>query len=177
MDYELPYDQLVLALGSVTNRQRIPGSANALTFKTLAVALLKANDKAHVLSVHPAALPPEYPPDGRRSLEKAQEMEALAWAHGYHRFEWAHRKLDGEVFPLEVTLNPVEIGGKPAMIVVWHDLTEIKRTHGTPRQLAVVRAAGSGADRAGGHRPGFALDCGAGHRPGDRRVAGGERRG
>jgi prepilin-type N-terminal cleavage/methylation domain-containing protein len=28
---------------------------------------------------------------------------------------------------VEVTLNAVEIGGKPAMIVVWHDLTEIKR--------------------------------------------------
>jgi len=42
-DYELPYDQLVLALGSVTNRQRIPGSANAFTFKTLADALVLRN--------------------------------------------------------------------------------------------------------------------------------------
>ena len=50
-------------------------------------------------------------------------MDALARAHGYHRFEWVHRKLDGESFPVEVTLNSVEIGGKPAMIVVWHDLT------------------------------------------------------
>src|SRR5690349_4412124 len=42
-DYELPYDQLVLALGSVTDRQRIPGSANAFTFKTLADALVLRN--------------------------------------------------------------------------------------------------------------------------------------
>src|SRR5262249_57174738 len=78
------------------------------------VQLLKAADKAHVLSLHPAVLSPEYQPDGRPSLEKAQEMDALARTRGYHRFEWLHRKLDGEVFPVEVTLNAVQIGGKPA---------------------------------------------------------------
>ena len=42
-DYELPYDQLILALGSVTNRRRIPGSENAFTFKTLADAVVLRN--------------------------------------------------------------------------------------------------------------------------------------
>jgi NADH dehydrogenase len=37
---ELAYDQLVLALGAMTNREMIPGSEHALTFKTLADALL-----------------------------------------------------------------------------------------------------------------------------------------
>ncbi len=37
---ELPYDQLVLALGAMTNRVMIPGSEHAFTFKTLADALL-----------------------------------------------------------------------------------------------------------------------------------------
>jgi len=40
---ELPYDQLVLALGAMTNRHMIPGSEHALTFKTLADALLLRN--------------------------------------------------------------------------------------------------------------------------------------
>src|SRR5262249_28152197 len=40
---ELPYDQLVLALGALTNQHMIPGSENALTFKTLADALLLRN--------------------------------------------------------------------------------------------------------------------------------------
>jgi NADH dehydrogenase len=40
---ELPYDQLVLALGSMTNRSMIPGSEHAFTFKTLADALLLRN--------------------------------------------------------------------------------------------------------------------------------------
>ncbi len=41
--YELPYDHLVLAAGSVTNTSRIPGSANAFTFKALADALVLRN--------------------------------------------------------------------------------------------------------------------------------------
>jgi NADH dehydrogenase len=40
---ELAYDQLVLALGSKTNRVMIPGSEHAFTFKTLADALLLRN--------------------------------------------------------------------------------------------------------------------------------------
>jgi len=40
---ELAYDQLVLALGALTNRQMIPGSEHAFTFKTLADALLLRN--------------------------------------------------------------------------------------------------------------------------------------
>jgi NADH:ubiquinone reductase (H+-translocating) len=40
---ELPYDQLILALGALTNRSMIPGSEHAFTFKTLADALLLRN--------------------------------------------------------------------------------------------------------------------------------------
>src|SRR5262249_25979472 len=98
------------------------------------VPLLKAADRSHVLSLHPAVLSPEYQPDGRRSVEKAREMDGLARARGYHRFEWLHRKVDGEVFPVEVTLNAVEIGGKPALTAAWADLTEIKRVEAELRQ-------------------------------------------
>jgi NADH:quinone reductase (non-electrogenic) len=41
--YALPYDHLVVALGASTNDRLIPGSANALTFKTMADALVLRN--------------------------------------------------------------------------------------------------------------------------------------
>lgn len=41
--YELEYDQLVLALGGVTNLKLVPGSENALTFKTLGDAIYLRN--------------------------------------------------------------------------------------------------------------------------------------
>jgi NADH:ubiquinone reductase (H+-translocating) len=41
--HELPYDHLVVALGASTNDRLIPGSSNALTFKTMADALVLRN--------------------------------------------------------------------------------------------------------------------------------------
>jgi len=40
---ELPYDQLVLALGGITNQKMIPGSEHAFTFKALADAFILRN--------------------------------------------------------------------------------------------------------------------------------------
>ena len=100
------------------------------------IRLLGANDRNHVLSLHPAVFSPEFQPDGRLSLEKAKEMDATARELGHHRFEWIHRKLDGEEFPVEVTLNAVEIGGRPAVIAVWHDLTKIKRAEAEQRRYS-----------------------------------------
>ncbi|HEY7614457.1 MAG TPA: FAD-dependent oxidoreductase [Gemmatimonadales bacterium] len=42
-EYELPYDHLVVALGASTNETIIPGSALALTFKTMGDALVLRN--------------------------------------------------------------------------------------------------------------------------------------
>lgn len=92
-----------------------------------AVTMLRCADKTQVLRLHPAVLSPEHQPDGRRSLEKSVEMDGLARARGHHRFEWMHRRMNGEDFPVEVTLTPVELPGGPALLVVWHELTEIKR--------------------------------------------------
>jgi len=105
-----------------------------------AVAMLRCPDKQQVLRLHPATLSPELQPDGRRSLEKSVEMDGLARERGYHRFEWVHRRMTGEDFPVEVTLTPVELSTGPAMLVVWHELTEIKRREAELRaQLDVIR--------------------------------------
>ena len=92
-----------------------------------AVAMLRYRDKSEVLALHPAVLSPEYQPCGRRSLDKCIDMDAEARRNGYHRFDWTHRRADGEEFPCEVTLTPVELHGRTALLVVWHDLTERKR--------------------------------------------------
>ncbi len=99
-----------------------------------AVKLLGCSSREEVLAIrHLSELSPEYQPDGTGSPEKSAEMDALARKNGYHRFEWYHRKTNGEVFPVEVTLNAIEIGGKPALIAVWHDLTERNKREGELR--------------------------------------------
>ena len=103
-----------------------------------AVALLGCADKAHLLSLHPSRLSPEFQPDGRRSHEKGMAMDALARADGFHRFEWTHRRMDGSEFPAEVALTPVTLADRPVLLAVCHDLTERKRAEETVRDHAVV---------------------------------------
>lgn len=90
------------------------------------LAILGASDKSQLLAMHPAVLSPERQPDGQRSLDKSIEMDRLARKRGFHRFEWTHRRLTGEDFIVEVTLTPIDLQEGPAMLVVWHDLTEVK---------------------------------------------------
>ena len=52
---DLPYDQLVVALGASTNERLIQGSSNAFTFKTVADALVLRN---HVIEQLDARTPP-----------------------------------------------------------------------------------------------------------------------
>ena len=59
---DLPYDHLVVALGATTNESLIPGSSDALTFKTMADALLLRN---HVIEQFERA---DAAPDAQRRL-------------------------------------------------------------------------------------------------------------
>ncbi|BDI28261.1 hypothetical protein CCAX7_003120 [Capsulimonas corticalis] len=103
-----------------------------------AIAMLRCTNKNELLALHPAVLSPKLQPDGQRSDRKCLEMDRLAWENGYHRFEWIHRKMDGEEFPVEVTLTPVTLRDRPVMLVVWHDLTERKQAEQQIKDYAIV---------------------------------------
>ncbi len=99
-----------------------------------AVAMLRYRDKSEVLALHPAVLSPEFQPDGRRSMDKCIDMDAAARQNGFHRVDWTHLRADGEEFPCEATLTPVELHGRTVLLMVWHDLTERKRAEDALRQ-------------------------------------------
>ena len=105
------------------------------------IAMWGCEDKAQVLALHPSVMSPPFQPDGRPSHDKAMEMDALARAKGYHRFEWTHCRPDGADFPVEVTLTPVILDRKPVLLAVLHDLTERKRAEARAQaQYSVTRA-------------------------------------
>ncbi len=101
--------------------------AGIIDCNNAAVEMLRCKDKAELLSLHPAIFSPEFQPDGKTSLEKSKEMDRLAYETGYNQFEWIHKKLDGEEFPVEVTLNPVHLNNKKVLLVVWHDISRRKQ--------------------------------------------------
>jgi PAS domain S-box-containing protein len=122
-----------------TNAHLIFDERGIVDCNEAAVRLLRCRDRAELLSTHPAVFSPELQPDGRRSMEKAQEMDATARREGSHRFEWIHRRMDGTDLPVEVTLNPVLLPTGPAMLADWHDITH---------HLETERALSDARDRA-----------------------------
>lgn len=92
------------------------------------VEMLGYADKDKFLNTKPSALSPEYQPDGKVSLVKANEMMDLAVEQGSHRFEWIHTKADGSTFPVEVLLTTISAKKDNELIhTIWRDISEHKK--------------------------------------------------
>ncbi len=98
-----------------------------------AMAMMRCTNKKDLLSIRPSALSPEFQPDGRPSSEKADELIREAFEKGTVRFEWLHRRLDGEEFPVAVTFTAVPLAGRPVLFTVWRDITARKRAEAQVR--------------------------------------------
>jgi PAS domain S-box-containing protein len=92
-----------------------------------AVKMLGARDKNTLINTHPAEFSPPCQPDGSLSKEKSEKMIAAALTKSFHRFEWLHRRLDGEDLPCEVTLTKTVLAGETVLHALLHDLTKQKR--------------------------------------------------
>jgi len=89
--------------------------------------LMRCPDKEQLLHIPPAQLSPERQPDGLLSSEKAAALTAQAFRDGVARFEWVHRRFDGEDFPVEVMLTVIPVRGEQILFVVWRDIGERKQ--------------------------------------------------
>ncbi len=91
------------------------------------IEMLRYDSKAELIGKRPARLSPPIQPDGRESLEKGDEMVALARKNGHHQFEWEHVRKGGETFLADVTLTPLVLDGRDVLYVVWRDISEKKK--------------------------------------------------
>jgi PAS domain S-box-containing protein len=69
---------------------------------------------------------PATQPDGRSSLENAQERIALAVGGQPQVFDWVHSKPDGSLFDAEVSLKRVASGSRKYLQAVVRDVTARK---------------------------------------------------
>ncbi len=86
------------------------------------VKMLGYPSREKVLDLHPSDLSPEFQPDGRASLEKANEMMHIAIETGSNNFEWMHTRKNGENFWAEIVLTKVYLNHKDLIHVVWRDI-------------------------------------------------------
>ncbi|SNR38126.1 PAS domain S-box-containing protein [Lutibacter agarilyticus] len=63
--------------------------------------------KDALVKIHPSKISPEIQPNGQDSLKMANEMIKVALDKGSNRFRWYHKKMNGTVFPTEVTLTKI----------------------------------------------------------------------
>jgi PAS domain S-box-containing protein len=91
-----------------------------------ALKMLNCPDKNQLLELNPSQLSPLRQPDGRLSTEKSQEMDAIAWQNGSHRYEWMHRRFDGDNFWVEALLTHIPMDQKSVIHVTWREISERK---------------------------------------------------
>ena len=92
-------------------------------------------DLATFLRSTAADLSPPVQPCGRPTSELVPGRIKAALAGEAARFEWIHKRMDnGHEFPCEVTLVPIELDGKPAILAQVEDLTEKKEAEEALRQ-------------------------------------------
>ncbi|PIQ64063.1 MAG: hypothetical protein COV97_11440 [Zetaproteobacteria bacterium CG11_big_fil_rev_8_21_14_0_20_59_439] len=53
---------------------------------------------------------------------------------GVYRFEWEHRRKNGECFPVEVTLARIDIDGVQQLYCIWRDISERKQVEDALKQ-------------------------------------------
>ena len=92
--------------------------------------------KEEIIGKPPYAFSPEMQPDNKPSKEKALEKITSALNGEPQRFEWKHKKLNGDLFDAEVSLNRIVLGEKPLLQAIVRDITERKKTEEQISMLA-----------------------------------------
>lgn len=78
------------------------------------------------IKTHPSDLSPPFQPDGESSLELSMKHIHTAYQKGSERFEWIHRRTDGEDFPAEVLLSAFDFVDGKVLQATVHDITRRK---------------------------------------------------
>nr|WP_319538175.1 methyl-accepting chemotaxis protein [uncultured Methanospirillum sp.] len=89
------------------------------------IELFEAQIKEDIIGRPPGILSPPVQRDGRSSANVSQEMIMRAFSGETVNFRWDHRKITGEIFPANVTLNLIQYEGRTCLMATVIDQSEV----------------------------------------------------
>ena len=105
-----------------------PQTRKIIACNDATVKMSGGRDKEWVRSQPIESHAPERQPDGRPSAEGAQAWIDRALSYGPQRFEWMAKGYNGNEFPVEVLLTPMQVGGRVLLVSMSRDISERKKT-------------------------------------------------
>jgi PAS domain S-box-containing protein len=99
-----------------------------------AAALFGRAQRHELIGLHPGDLSPPVQPGGLDSRLLADEIFARADGRGMNRFEWTHRRLNGDEFPSEVMVCAIALQGRRVLYCAIRDLSDRKQAEAQLRQ-------------------------------------------
>jgi PAS domain-containing protein len=91
-----------------------------------ALKLLNVKNLEDLFSTHPSSISPEFQPDGRTSILKANEMMDIALKNGQHSFLWRHIDANKSEFDVIVSLTPILVNNEVLIFTHWTVLNTIQ---------------------------------------------------
>ncbi|MCC4274041.1 PAS domain-containing protein [Marinomonas communis] len=88
--------------------------------------LVGVSKREDFIGLTPFDFSPEFQYDGQSSADKGMQLIERCYNEGSVRFEWIHKKFNGEPFWTEVILTKMVLNGEVVVHANWRDISEKK---------------------------------------------------
>ena len=89
--------------------------------------------REEILNTSPLIWSPEYQANGNPTADEVEKLVSAAYGGWNQVFEWRHRRKDGELFDVEVSLSQMEIYDTTHLLAIVRDITYRKKAEAEMR--------------------------------------------